>query len=1419
MSSNKFIARNGLAVGTAATEVVDSSGTLLINAPTATKLLTARTISLTGDVAGSVSFDGSGNAAISTTIQADSVALGTDTTGNYMVNVSAGTGVSVSHTQGEGSTATVSIGQAVGTTDNVTFNNVTVNGTLTSDDITSTNISVAGNATITGNLTVSGTTTTVNSTTIALADANLELARNATTAAQANGAGITVTGPTTPATITYSSADDRWNLNKNLNVTTVYGALSGNASTATALATGRTIAITGDLTYTSGSFDGTGNVTGAATLATVNSNVGTFGSSTSVPVVTVNAKGLVTAVSTATISGSLTFTGDVTGSGSTGASTALTLATVNSNVGTYTKVTVNGKGLVTAASSATTSDISEGTNLYYTDTRARAAHSFTAGSGAYNSSTGVITIPTNNNQLTNGAGYITGYTEVDTLATVTGRGATTSSTLTSTTTAPFALQSNSNTGTYTQTVIYANQNNTTANTANGIFIERGRLTDSASGEIRYLTIGARGGQIQWQVDGSGNTTQTGTIGASNFSGSHSGTSSGTNTGDNAGVTSVTGTAPVVSSGGTTPAISMAAASSGVNGYMTGTYATKLDGIAAGATNVTNNNQLTNGAGYITGYTETDTLATVTARGATTSSVVRINNQLQVGQNTNGTAYIDAYGGYAWFGRDSNSAGIRIDASGNVHATAQLSTGSYARLGGGTSNPASTGFSHTLAGVSTNRIVNFDGNGNGAPSVWWTSGARAYGAIDAKDPGLTFWANNGSSWQQQFEINYGNVTVNTDIRSPIFYDSNNTAYFVDPNSISTMYGVHVNGSASSLDTANQLFLWGSNGTTSAMGFKSNGTPFNNPTGNGDGYNTYLTMDTAGRGWVFGERTTGFANVYTSGWILNNGIWQANASMRAPIFYDSNDTGYYANPNSFSQFSSLSCNGDFRTTFVSGSGGSTFSANHYSMGKDIANGGWSHPHYSDLIIGYHTGIRIGGTYSGVRFYSNSPTTDANNDGNGDGGESLLMTVGGYVGTANSTDVYVNNNLFAGSSMRAPIYYDSNDTGYYVNPNSTSRLSSIDFGSGGYYIHAGDWGMRNTTPYGWIQFGPANSSWCHIYGSHNIYFNQNTYVSGNWMLYENTWQNGKYFGSDGIIYANASMRAPIFYDQNDTGYYLDPNSTGVALRIAGAIQGNHVNWTGEHNKIQWHSSHMYFQNMNDGYWLFRRSNGAEPFQLHADGWAIATNSWRSPLFYDSNDTAYYIDPNSSSVISGLSMRSGSECQSTFYAYGNGSVNGSANAGLNVYGTGGNGAVMSFHRGGYYAVNMGLDSDNVIRIGGWSAGSNRFQFDMGGTFTAAGNITANSDARLKENIEIISNALQKVQAIRGVTFTRNDQEDKTKRYAGVIAQEVEAILPEVVGEDNLGIKNVAYGNMVGLLIEAIKEQQSQIDELKALVNTLLAK
>jgi len=76
--------------------------------------------------------------------------------------------------------------------------------------------------------------------------------------------------------------------------------------------------------------------------------------------------------------------------------------------------------------------------------------------------------------------------------------------ITSTSNAPFSLQSNGNTGTYTQTVIYNNQNNTSGNVSNGMFIERGRLTDSAVGEIRSFVIGDRGGAVQLILNKDGN---------------------------------------------------------------------------------------------------------------------------------------------------------------------------------------------------------------------------------------------------------------------------------------------------------------------------------------------------------------------------------------------------------------------------------------------------------------------------------------------------------------------------------------------------------------------------------------------------------------------------------------------------------------------------------------------------------------------------------------------------------------------------------------------------------------------------------------------------------------------------------------------------------------------------------------------------
>lgn len=113
----------------------------------------------------------------------------------------------------------------------------------------------------------------------------------------------------------------------------------------------------------------------------------------------------------------------------------------------------------------------------------------------------------------------------------------------------------------------------------------------------------------------------------------------------------------------------------------------------------------------------------------------------------------------------------------------------------------------------------------------------------------------------------------------------------------------------------------------------------------------------------------------------------------------------------------------------------------------------------------------------------------------------------------------------------------------------------------------------------------------------------------------------------------------------------------------------------------------------------------------------------------------------------------------------------------------------------------------GGWGA-----YCDTSGNWTANGNVTAYSDEKLKDNIEPIENPIQKLKAIQGVTYNRNDIEGNP-RHTGVVAQQVERVLPEVVMTNDDGIKTVAYGNMVGLLIEAIKEQQDEIERLRAIL------
>ena len=126
---------------------------------------------------------------------------------------------------------------------------------------------------------------------------------------------------------------------------------------------------------------------------------------------------------------------------------------------------------------------------------------------------------------------------------------------------------------------------------------------------------------------------------------------------------------------------------------------------------------------------------------------------------------------------------------------------------------------------------------------------------------------------------------------------------------------------------------------------------------------------------------------------------------------------------------------------------------------------------------------------------------------------------------------------------------------------------------------------------------------------------------------------------------------------------------------------------------------------------------------------------------------------------------------------------------------------------------TNSNVHIGGAGNPAQELQVTGDGVFT--GNITAyySSDISLKDNIRPIESAIFKVKQIRGVTFDWNEKSNKLQQEkghdVGLIAQEVEKVLPEVIQIRKDGIKAISYEKVVPLLVEAIKEQQVTIENL----------
>ena len=133
--------------------------------------------------------------------------------------------------------------------------------------------------------------------------------------------------------------------------------------------------------------------------------------------------------------------------------------------------------------------------------------------------------------------------------------------------------------------------------------------------------------------------------------------------------------------------------------------------------------------------------------------------------------------------------------------------------------------------------------------------------------------------------------------------------------------------------------------------------------------------------------------------------------------------------------------------------------------------------------------------------------------------------------------------------------------------------------------------------------------------------------------------------------------------------------------------------------------------------------------------------------------------------------------------------------------------------AVNIGTLGNRTTTIG-VNSGTNKVLIDAAEVVITNG-ITVSSDIRLKENFEPMSNALELVSQLNGIYYTwKKDAGTDKPRKLGFIAQEVEKVIPELVKTDSEGMKSVDYVSVVPVLVEAIKHQQKQIDELKALLH-----
>ncbi|MFQ6616954.1 MAG: tail fiber domain-containing protein, partial [Fidelibacterota bacterium] len=380
-------------------------------------------------------------------------------------------------------------------------------------------------------------------------------------------------------------------------------------------------------------------------------------------------------------------------------------------------------------------------------------------------------------------------------------------------------------------------------------------------------------------------------------------------------------------------------------------------------------------------------------------------------------------------------------------------------------------------------------------------------------------------------------------------------------------------------------------------------------------------------------------------------------------------------------------------------------------------------------------------------------------------------GYVGIGTTNPGYelqVIGDVDASGDILSARFVDRNSTGFYVDPASTSYLNIVqgstlyDRDDNSYYLDPASISLLNAV----YSVGQMRSPVYYDYDNISYYLDPAS------------------TSNLSVVHSDNQVKSPIFYDYDNVTYYLDPASTST-LDAVHAL-----------NQVR---SPLYYDYNNTSYYLDPASTSI-------------LNDVRASVFYDGDNTSYFVDADGTSTLNGLSISTASTSEAQLDL-----VSGISSTRLFYRDSDDEFGIL--HKG---TTRFRIESDGTLLINetggnvGVGTTTPNVALDITGDIEYTGTLTDVSDRRLKENIAPVDGALDKIQAIAGVTFNMMDTPERTE--IGLIAQDVQAVLPEAVTvvDPGKGLLGVSYQSLIPVLIEAVKELKTENDALKARILAL---